>query len=92
MNPVSALAVTALLAIGPGNSSKPCHAQPARAGRHVPPASSAPVTTATPVPSPGTASTWLDYIDLRLGSGDELAKAGRHALAEARTRPQTPDT
>jgi hypothetical protein len=46
-----------------------------------------------PAPAPTLASSWLDYIDFRRGSGDALARLGGPALAAtARPRHPTPDS
>lgn len=82
--------LAALLPLGMGGGQTLC---PARSARVAHPQPAAPAPAHAPAPAPTLASSWLDYIDFRRGSGDALARLGGPALAAtARPRHPTPDS
>lgn len=83
------ISLAALLPLGMGGGQTLCPARSARVA-HPQPAATAPAHA--PAPAPTLASSWLDYIDFRRGSGDALTNLGGPALAAARPRHPTPDT
>jgi hypothetical protein len=87
------LALTAILSLGMSGEQTRC---PARAARQLHVAAPHPVLphVLAPAPAPDLASSWMDYIDFRRGSGDVLTRLGDRALAAALARPRhpTPDT
>ena len=80
------ISLAALLMLGMSGQQTRC---PARAARAIRPR---PAAAYAPAPAPNLASSWMDYIDFRRGSGDALTNLGGPALAAARPRHLTPDT
>lgn len=82
------LALTAILSLGMSGQQTRCPARAARAIRPRPAAAS----IQAPALAPNPASSWMDYIDFRRGSGDALTNLGGAALSAARPRHPTPDS
>lgn len=82
------LALSAILSLGMSGGQTRCPAQSARA------ASPKPAAAPAPAPAPNLASSWMDYVDFRRGSGDALTNLGGPALAAELARPRhpTPDS
>jgi hypothetical protein len=89
LHPHPALELAALLTLGMGGGQTRCPARSLQAARPQPAAVAPPHA---PAPSPTLASSWMDYVDFRRGSGDALAHLGGAALAAAKPRHPTPDT
>ena len=85
------ISLAALLPLGMSGGQTLC---PARSARVVHPQPAATAPAHVPVPTPTLASSWMDYVDFRRGSGDALANLGGPALAAAAARPRhpTPDS
>jgi hypothetical protein len=89
LHPHPALELAAILSLGMSGGQMRCPARQARAARPQP---AAPAPVHAPAPAPTLASSWMDYVDFRRGSGDALVNLGGPALAAARPRHLTPDT
>lgn len=81
------ISLVALLPLGMGGGQTLCPARSARIARPQP-AATAPAHA--PAPTPTLASSWMDFVDFRRGSGDALANLGGPALAAAAARPRHP--
>ena len=77
------ISLAALLPLGMSSGQTLCPARSARVA-HPQPAATA------PAPTPTLASSWMDYVDFRRGSGDALTNLGGPALAAAAARPRHP--
>ena len=90
MSTVSAFTLTAFLMLGVSSERMPCPKRIARTVRPLPAHVMAPATPRAPT----AASSWLDYIDLRPGSGDVLAELGCRTLSAELAEPRhpSPDT
>jgi hypothetical protein len=76
--------LAALLPLGMSSGQARC---PARVARPQPTATA---PAHAPAPTPTLASSWMDYVDFRRGSGDALTNLGGPALAAAAARPRHP--
>jgi hypothetical protein len=81
----TAIPLAALLSLGMSGGQTRCPARPARPVRPQPAA-----PAHAPAPAPTLASSWMDYVDFRRGSGDALTNLGGPALAAALARPRLP--
>ena len=79
--------LAALLPLSMSGGQTRCPARSARV-LHPQPAATAPAHV--PAPTPTLASSWMDYVDFRRGSGDALTNLGGPALAAAAARPRHP--
>jgi hypothetical protein len=85
------ISLSALLSLGMSGGQTRCPVRSARAARPQP---TAPAPAHAPAPAPTLASSWMDYVDFRRGSGDALTNLGGPALAATLARPRhpTPDS